>query len=238
MQIVCPRCRAMYDVPESALSAPGRDVQCAACNHGWFHLIGSDPQPAPTAEAPSERARAPQAQPVGETFAVDSEPTPRREIAPDVLKILREEAAYEAARRKEAASSRPERDAVAAPRDPEAARKATVARTTGARVERPVSETAENSEETWSPRNLPVAMSEADRVLAETRRQRRGFRAGFAVTAGAACLALVLYIAAPSLARTVPAMAQVAETIVAQGDRLQAGLASLVQRTIGEATNG
>ena len=240
MQIVCPRCSATYAVPDTALTAPGREVQCAACNRTWFHLIAAPPPPAAAPVPPEAPPKtAPEAPREGSGATDWPDPAPpvpqpdtaqRRELSPDVLKILREEAAYEAARRKEDAAGR---------RDPIEARQAVVARTTqagrAAAEERP---TRSDAPAAWSPRNLPVAMSDADRAEAETRQRRRGFRAGFALTAGAACAALVLYLAAPTLARTIPGAAPVAEKIASHGDRLQATLADLVRRTVGGATNG
>lgn len=63
MLIICPNCGARYAVDPSALQAPGRDVQCSACGHGWFHPVpeadedgagpASDPQPdGPTGHTP------------------------------------------------------------------------------------------------------------------------------------------------------------------------------------------
>ncbi|WP_216670980.1 zinc-ribbon domain-containing protein [Mangrovicoccus sp. HB161399] len=38
IRIVCPSCQAAYEVPQAAISAGGRDVQCSACGHNWFQL--------------------------------------------------------------------------------------------------------------------------------------------------------------------------------------------------------
>lgn len=48
MRLVCPNCGAVYEVPEDNIPAPGRDVQCSACETTWFFerpLDGEDLQP-------------------------------------------------------------------------------------------------------------------------------------------------------------------------------------------------
>ncbi|WP_159995782.1 zinc-ribbon domain-containing protein [Roseomonas sp. 18066] len=41
MRIECPDCAAAYDVPE-ALVAPGREVRCVRCAHGWVPRAAPD----------------------------------------------------------------------------------------------------------------------------------------------------------------------------------------------------
>jgi predicted Zn finger-like uncharacterized protein len=36
MRLICPSCRAQYEVDDDAIPAEGRDVQCGACNTTWF----------------------------------------------------------------------------------------------------------------------------------------------------------------------------------------------------------
>ena len=36
MRLKCPNCGAEYEVDSAMIPDPGRDVQCAACGHGWF----------------------------------------------------------------------------------------------------------------------------------------------------------------------------------------------------------
>ena len=48
MRLVCPNCGAVYEVPEDNIPAPGRDVQCSACETTWFFerpLDGEELQP-------------------------------------------------------------------------------------------------------------------------------------------------------------------------------------------------
>ena len=36
MRLVCPSCKANYEVPRTAVPIGGREVQCASCGHKWF----------------------------------------------------------------------------------------------------------------------------------------------------------------------------------------------------------
>ncbi len=36
MRLVCPNCKAEYEVDDSAIPPTGRDVQCSACSHIWL----------------------------------------------------------------------------------------------------------------------------------------------------------------------------------------------------------
>lgn len=56
MRIICPNCLAEYEVHDTALPAPGRDVQCSNCGHGWFQPAPSDAETA----APASGVAAPQ----------------------------------------------------------------------------------------------------------------------------------------------------------------------------------
>lgn len=38
MRILCPGCGAEYAIPDHAIPAAGREVQCAACTHAWYQL--------------------------------------------------------------------------------------------------------------------------------------------------------------------------------------------------------
>lgn len=116
MRLQCPNCDAEYEVDASAIPFDGRDVQCSNCGHGWFQVhpdfeadqdieaalydpppplpqdIRSDPQPRPAF------ANAAPPDPWAEDAGTQQEP-PKREIDPQALRILREEVAYEAAKR-------------------------------------------------------------------------------------------------------------------------------------------
>ncbi|WP_138465116.1 zinc-ribbon domain-containing protein [Poseidonocella sp. HB161398] len=83
IRIICPACQAAYDVPQAAIAAGGRDVQCSACGHNWFQLwlpdrpaAGAEPAPAPPAASARESAPVP-APPVDPAeMAEDGPPLP------------------------------------------------------------------------------------------------------------------------------------------------------------------
>lgn len=124
MRLICPNCDAQYEVEDGAIPPAGRDVQCSNCGHGWFH-VPADPileeavgtAAAPAAKAPPPAPVAPPAPVPSPAAAVtdagddDGGGAPaaagvgpaqpvRRAIDENLLAILREEAAREAAVRK------------------------------------------------------------------------------------------------------------------------------------------
>lgn len=51
IRLICPGCAAEYRVPNEAIPAGGREVECSACGHVWHAIrqpgaIGPDPRPA------------------------------------------------------------------------------------------------------------------------------------------------------------------------------------------------
>ncbi|OWJ83136.1 zinc-ribbon domain-containing protein [Haematobacter massiliensis] len=72
MRLICANCGAQYEISDTAIPPQGREVQCAACGHGWFQAR-EDAAPAAL---------------------------PRRPVDADVLNVLREEAAREAEARR------------------------------------------------------------------------------------------------------------------------------------------
>ncbi len=46
MQIVCPACQAVYEVPQAVLMATPR-VQCARCDNDWAPSLHPEPLPGP-----------------------------------------------------------------------------------------------------------------------------------------------------------------------------------------------
>jgi len=42
MRLTCPNCDAQYEVPDRAIPAGGRDVQCSNCGHFWYQMPPGD----------------------------------------------------------------------------------------------------------------------------------------------------------------------------------------------------
>ncbi len=109
MRLVCPNCKAEYNVADDAFSDGARDVQCSNCQHTWFQTpasrmisrevsrVLSTPLPSvvktqsrdvsayDSPQAGNSRAEGPLHKPVGDG--------PRhRPVDPNVANILREEA--------------------------------------------------------------------------------------------------------------------------------------------------
>ncbi|WP_236638406.1 zinc-ribbon domain-containing protein [Mangrovicoccus ximenensis] len=87
IRIVCPACQAAYDVPQAAISAGGRDVQCSACGHNWFQLWLSGPAGAGSADASPGPAR-PQAAGAEASWGFAEGPQPPLGEAPPLPSVL------------------------------------------------------------------------------------------------------------------------------------------------------
>jgi len=88
MRLTCPRCGAQYEIPDSAIPATGREVECSACSEVWHQ-----PGAAEAVEA------TPPAQPEGDYDASDR-PALHRPLHESILSVLREETARELSARK------------------------------------------------------------------------------------------------------------------------------------------
>lgn len=75
MQIVCPHCATVYDVPAGALTSAGRKVRCARCQETWQAVPAAEPLVAGGAGATFDSAPA-----VGSVPAADRRAPP--ETAP------------------------------------------------------------------------------------------------------------------------------------------------------------
>ncbi len=99
MRITCPKCGAIYEIDADLVPASGRDVQCSACSHVWSESPPREAEAAGAAGAetppdtPDESDEAPR-----ETGGGDGPARPRPDE--DTLRILREEAAREVAKRR------------------------------------------------------------------------------------------------------------------------------------------
>ncbi|WEF23819.1 zinc-ribbon domain-containing protein [Paracoccus sp. S3-43] len=84
IRLICPGCAAEYRVPDTAIPAEGREVECSACGKVWHaraRLDLGDVPPLPAAEPPAQPP-------------ADLPPLSRR-LPVSVLEILRDEVEHE-----------------------------------------------------------------------------------------------------------------------------------------------
>ena len=88
MRLVCPKCKANYEIPRHAVPIGGREVKCDSCEHSWFQTR--------TKTSNDEQLIEPQTEITKEdTEEVASAASDQKKIDPSVIKILREEAKRE-----------------------------------------------------------------------------------------------------------------------------------------------
>ena len=89
MLLVCPKCKANYEVPRHAVPIGGREVKCADCGHSWFQTRTKKSKDDKLIEPQTEIKK-------GDTVEeVASAETNQKKIDPAVIKILKEEAKRE-----------------------------------------------------------------------------------------------------------------------------------------------
>ncbi|OWJ71828.1 hypothetical protein CDV50_08410 [Haematobacter massiliensis] len=224
MRLICANCGAQYEISDTAIPPQGREVQCAACGHGWFQAR-EDAAPAAL---------------------------PRRPVDADVLNVLREEAAREAEARRspnrqsetppatvepavpEAASPVP--PAAAAPVQPQTTAQRDTAAAPPAKSAHPVAAPARprNWEPAPGPVDMPVNQALEDFANEEEGEQgRRRFRIGFACGLLLVACLVALYIVGPGLAGDMPALAPYIATYVENVDAARSWIRDLAAPVIG-----
>ena len=89
MLLVCPKCKANYEVPRHAVPIGGREVKCADCGHSWFQTRTKKSNDDKLIEPQTEIKK-------GDTVEeVASAETNQKKIDPAVIKILKDEAKRE-----------------------------------------------------------------------------------------------------------------------------------------------
>ena len=88
MRLVCPKCKANYEIPRHAVPIGGREVKCADCGHSWFQTRNKKTKDDSLIEPQTEIAKE-------DTEEVASAEPNQKKIDPSVIKILREEAKRE-----------------------------------------------------------------------------------------------------------------------------------------------
>ncbi len=224
MRLSCPTCGATYEVEDRLIPAIGRDVQCSACGQVWFHRPAT-PAPVLEAAAPAE--------------APEGAQRPRRKPDPEVLRILREEAAREAAaRRAEGASLESQTDFDFAPPArrrmpaPEPMTATAAEPETQPEPERPAEpprrallpeiddvSTQLAAHEGAVPESEPEAMTPDAAARTDAARAAGARRFGLGVALGLCAAAAGLYVGAAPLGRAAPPLAPALESYVQTVDR-------------------
>jgi predicted Zn finger-like uncharacterized protein len=88
MRLVCPNCKANYEIPRHAVPISGREVKCDSCGHSWFQTR--------TKKNNNEKLIEPESKSTEEDIVeVESAASNQKKIDPSVIKILKEEAKRE-----------------------------------------------------------------------------------------------------------------------------------------------
>jgi predicted Zn finger-like uncharacterized protein len=88
MRLVCPNCKANYEIPRHVVPISGREVKCDSCGHSWFQTR--------TKKNNSEKLIEPESKSTEEDIVeVESAASNQKKIDPSVIKILKEEAKRE-----------------------------------------------------------------------------------------------------------------------------------------------
>ena len=88
MRLVCPKCKANYEIPRHAVPIGGREVKCASCGHSWFQTRTKKSNDGELLEPKNEVIKE-------DTEEVTSATSNQKKIDPSVIKILKEEAKRE-----------------------------------------------------------------------------------------------------------------------------------------------
>ena len=88
MRLVCPSCKANYEVPRTAVPIGGREVQCASCGHKWFQTRTKKTTDAKPTQLDSKSSEE-------NNIELENNASAQRKIDPSVIKILKEEAKRE-----------------------------------------------------------------------------------------------------------------------------------------------
>jgi predicted Zn finger-like uncharacterized protein len=221
MRLICPNCDAQYEVPKDVVPQEGRDVQCSNCGQTWFqhHPDHMPPEPESVEEAVSQ----PDEPAPEEERAQMPEPV-RKEIDPGVADILREEAARESqARVQDAGGLEMQPELGLADAEDEGERRAREARERMARMRGEEPEPDPVAAAVGSRRDLLPDIEEINSTLrstgdrqisgddaaaaaSEPRKRRGGFRRGFFSVVLITIILVALYIFAPMIAKTIPAL--------------------------------
>ncbi|MDC3129370.1 zinc-ribbon domain-containing protein [Paracoccaceae bacterium] len=88
MRLVCPNCKANYEIPRHAVPIGGREVKCASCGHSWFQTRTEKSNDIQLIDPENKITKE-------DTEEVASAASNQKKIDPSVIKILKEEAKRE-----------------------------------------------------------------------------------------------------------------------------------------------
>ena len=88
MRLVCPNCKANYEIPRHAVPISGREVKCDSCGHSWFQTRIKKNNEEKLIERESKNAKE-------DIVEIESAASHQKKIDPSVIKILKEEAKRE-----------------------------------------------------------------------------------------------------------------------------------------------
>lgn len=258
MRLTCPNCEAQYEVPDEVIPASGRDVQCSNCGDTWFE---HHPDHAPPPEEPDDADQSWDAAPEAEDAEVISEESPeevaeatpeRRQLDPTVKDVLREEADRERAAREHdgGLETQPELGLDARDDEVEKRNRESQARMARLRGEPDGADAIDElNPDPGTRRNLLPDIDEINSTLnsdaddgahrmdpddLETPVQSQsGFRRGFMTVVLLAIIGLLLYMFAPQLAETVPALSGALNGFVEVVDQARAWLDQTVGGMMG-----
>ena len=92
MRLVCPNCKANYEIPRDAVPISGREVKCASCGHSWFQ--------ARMKKSNDAKLKEPESKFIEEnSIEIENTASNQKKIDPSVIKILKAEAKREIAAR-------------------------------------------------------------------------------------------------------------------------------------------
>ncbi len=88
MRLVCPNCKANYEIPPNAVPISGREVKCDSCGHSWFQTRHKKTKEKKLTKPDIKIANE-------DIIKVESFESNKKKIDPSVIKILKEEAKRE-----------------------------------------------------------------------------------------------------------------------------------------------
>ena len=213
MSLICPACQAEYRIPDDAIPAQGREVECSGCGHVWTAQR-------PRAYAPMDLGRF-EVQPP----ATPPEPAPLSQRLPqNVLSILQDEVEHE----RRARAAEPDKEPAPAPAP-------TSTEPAAPEIDWPATTVTAHPQTMFPPRELtppkPQPPSQAIRSRVESKRlepentaiepgretavgspsqtvpvqqRRSGYGVGFSLAAMIAAAIVALYVMAPGMADSGP----------------------------------